>query len=278
MPELPEVEAVRRGLEQELVGKRIASVVVTGRRSVRRYADPQAFIDELVDARVAGVGRRGKHLLVHLDDGRELVVHLRMSGQLLWVTDRAPAPKHTHVVLTTDPAGTLRFVDPRTFGEMFLSAVDPATGEVPELAHFGIEPLAPTTTIAAFGERLRSHRVKLKPLLMDQRVIVGIGNIYSDEMLFRAGLRWDRVGNTLSDDDVARLYDAMVSVLRDAIDARGSSLRDAQYVDLYGRTGDYAAQHQVHARAGEPCVQCGRVIVRERVAGRSTYFCETCQG
>jgi formamidopyrimidine-DNA glycosylase len=278
MPELPEVEVVRRGLERELVGKRITSVVATGRRSVRRYDDPQAFVDAVVGARVTGVGRRGKHLLVHLDDGRELVIHLRMSGQLLWVLDDAPAPKHTHVVITTEPAGTLRFVDPRTFGELFVSAIDSETGEVPELAHFGIEPLAASTTPTVLGERLRAHRVKLKVLLMDQRVIAGIGNIYSDEMLFRAGLRWDRISNTLTDDDVARLYDAMVAVLREAIDARGSSLRDAQYVDLYGRTGDYAAQHQVHARAGEPCPRCGAPIVRVKVAGRSTYFCETCQG
>ena len=276
MPELPEVEVVCRDLERELVGACVTNVVATGRRSVRRYDDPAEFVAALTGRSVTAVTRRAKHIVVELDDGRVLVVHLRMSGQLLWVTDPdVPEPKHTHVVLGTD-RGQLRFVDPRTFGEMFVSAPDPE-GTVPELAHFGIEPLAPTTTATSFGALLRAHRAALKPFLMDQRRIVGIGNIYSDEMLFRAGLRWDRRTDSLSDGEIGRLYDAMVAVLRAAIAARGSTLSDAQYVDVYGNPGDFAAQHLVHARAGERCPTCGRVIVREKVAGRSTYFCENCQ-
>lgn len=274
MPELPEVEVVGQDLARELVGARLTGVTVSHPRSVRRVADVGAFVDALRGRVAVDVARRGKYLLVALDDGAVLVIHLRMSGQLLWATDRAtPRPKHTHVVIDTD-RGELRFVDPRTFGELFVAHPGP-NGAIGELRDLGIEPL--DTSCEKFAVLLRAHSAALKPFLMDQRRIAGIGNIYSDEILFRAGLRWDRRTNSLSDEEIVRLYDAMVTVLRAAIAHRGSSLADAQYVDIYGDTGGYAAEHQVHAREGEPCPNCGRAIVRAKVAGRSTYFCETCQ-
>lgn len=273
MPELPEVEVVRRDLDAVWRDRTLTSVVVTGVRSVRRTPNPQHFVDRLTGARVRGTNRRGKHILVELDDGDVLVIHLRMSGQVLLAHGDDPAPKHTHVVFTTDAGDVVRFVDPRTFGELFVTSAD-----LPELAHFGVEPLDPATTPAVLGAALRPRRVRLKALLLDQRVVAGIGNIYADEILFRAGLRWDRVANTLTDDEISRLHDAMRTVLIEAIDARGSSLRDAQYVDLFGRTGTFSAQHRVHARAGEPCPICGTPIERVRFAGRSTYFCPRCQG
>ena len=277
MPELPEVETLRRDLERDLVGEEIVAVAVHGRRSIRRYSSPQRFIDALVGRSVTAVGRRGTYLLIELDDVHVLVVHLRMSGQLLKAELHAgPAPKHTHVVITTHEGWALRFVDPRTFGELFVSARN-VEGVIPELAHFGIEPLDPATTPEAFATLLRSHRVMLKPLLLDQRRIAGIGNIYSDEILFRAALRWDRRSDTLTDDEIRRLHASLVEVLEAAIVERGSTLADAQYVDFYGRPGGFAVHHQVHARAGEPCPRCGEPIVREKAAGRSTYRCARCQ-
>jgi formamidopyrimidine-DNA glycosylase len=272
VPELPEVEVVRRDLEAHVVGARIADVVVTGPRSVRRQA-----VSEL-RARVRGrevatAGRRGKYLVLGLADRTRLVVHLRMSGQLLLVPDAAvPRKPHTHVVFALGDGRELRFVDPRTFGEVF--AV-PEGEPVPALDVLGPEPfgLRPVDLHAL----LRSRRAALKPLLMDQRFLAGLGNIYSDEVLWTARLRWDRRSDTVSAEGARRLHSAVQAVLADAVTHRGSSLGEDEYVDLFGRPGRFQLRHQVYGRAGLPCLRCGTAIQRIRVAGRSSYLCTTCQ-
>jgi len=278
MPELPEVEVVRRDLEREIVGKRIRRVEVDGLRSVRRHDDPATLADRLVGRTITRVDRRGKYLLGFLDGTDVLVVHLGMSGQLLHVANgRAARPKHTHVVISFERGGQLRFVDPRTFGEMFVTARDDVEHDVPELAHLGIDPLSRGMSWEYFGELMSKRRTKLKPLLMDQKFMAGIGNIYSDEILWGAGLRWDRVSDTLSDQEIRRLYRSMMETLQDAVKHRGSSLADEQYVDLYGRPGGFQHHHNVYAREGETCPRCRSTIVRVRAGGRSTFFCATCQ-
>jgi formamidopyrimidine-DNA glycosylase len=281
MPELPEVEVVRRDLEREIVGKRIRRVEVDGERSVRRHADPAELIDRLVGRRITRVERRGKYLVCPLDGeptGDVLVVHLGMSGQLLYVANgRAARPKHTHVVISFERGGQLRFVDPRTFGEMFVTAGGEVEHDVPELAHLGIDPLTRAMSWEHFGDLVTGRRTKLKPLLMDQKFVAGIGNIYSDEILWGAGLRWDRPSDTLTDEEIRRLYRSMMETLHDAVKHRGSSLADEQYVDLYGKPGEFQHHHNVYAREGGTCSRCRGTIVRLRVGGRSTFFCETCQ-
>jgi formamidopyrimidine-DNA glycosylase len=201
-----------------------------------------------------------------------------MSGQLLRAKSvKEPLEKHTHVVITFTQGGQLRFVDPRTFGELFVTTAEQLEEELPELAHLGFDPLDNVMSWTAFGERLYSRKTKLKPLLMDQRFLAGIGNIYSDEILFAAGLRHDRSSETLTSQEVRRLYRAMVETLQDAIKHRGSSLGDEQYRDLFGEIGDYQSQHQVYDREGQACRRCRSVIVREKAAGRSTFFCRQCQ-
>ncbi len=277
MPELPEVEVVRRDLERELVGKRVKGVEVDGMRSVRRHHNRKQFISRLEGKKFTAVERRGKYLLCRLDGNDVLVVHLGMSGQLLRAkTSRETKPKHTHVVITFTQGGQLRFIDPRTFGEMFVTETD-ELAKVSELNHLGIDPLEHAMSWEEFGALINQKSTKLKPLLMDQKFLAGIGNIYSDEILWGAGLKWDRSSESLSPQEVRRLYRAMVETLQDAVKYRGSSLADEQYVDLFGKPGEYQLHHKVYAREGEACPRCRHVVVRERYGGRSTFYCGACQ-
>ena len=186
-----------------------------------------------------------------------LVVHLGMSGQLLRAKGpKDPLDKHTHVIITFTQGGQLRFVDPRTFGEMFVTTTDELTAQVPELAHLGFDPLEDVMSWSRFGQLLAERPTALKTLLMDQKFVAGIGNIYSDEILFAAGLRYDRQSDSLSAQEIRRLYRAMVETLTEAVKHRGSSLADEQYRDLYGAIGDYQGQHQVYDREGQACRRC----------------------
>ncbi|HKA02991.1 MAG TPA: bifunctional DNA-formamidopyrimidine glycosylase/DNA-(apurinic or apyrimidinic site) lyase [Acidimicrobiales bacterium] len=276
MPELPEVETVRRDLDREFAGKKVKAVQVTGARSVRRGTKPQ-LSKRLVGRTFKTVKRKGKYLIVVLDSGEWFVVHLRMSGQLLKATPRAPKPNHTHVVIEFTHGNQLRFVDPRTFGEVFL--VDPAklAEEAPDLAELGWDPLEDPMLWVDFARMVLSRRQQLKALLTDQKVIAGLGNIYSDEVLHAAGLRFDRPSNTLTVQEVRRLFRAILEVVHDAVAARGSSLADEQYVDLSGRPGSYQEHHQVYGREGKACLRCRATIERTKWGGRSTFYCPSCQ-
>lgn len=278
MPELPEVETIRRDLEKEVVGKRIKRVEVTGKRSVRRHASPAEFTSRLDGRKITGVDRKGKYLIIRLDDAEVLVIHLGMSGQLLRAKSaREPVERHTHVVFTFTQGGQLRYVDPRTFGELFVTTGDQVEREVPDLAHLGLDPIEDVISWSRFGELLRSRHTKLKTLLMDQRFLAGIGNLYADEILWGAGLRHDRSSETLSSQEVRRLARSMSETLQAAIKHRGSSLADEQYRDLFGEVGEFQAHHQVYGREGEACPRCRSPIVRIRTQGRSTFMCQRCQ-
>jgi formamidopyrimidine-DNA glycosylase len=278
MPELPEVEVIRRDLEKEVVGRKVKAVDVAGMRSIRRYRQRKQFTGALVGKKFLGVERRGKYLLVKLDGGDVLVIHLGMSGQLRRAAGtKEPVAKHTHVVITFTQGGQLRFIDPRTFGEMFVTSLDGLEDEVDELAHLGLDPLETALSWDHFGDLVAQRHAKLKPALMDQKFIAGIGNIYSDEILHHAGLRWDRMSDELTPEEVRRLYRAVVEVLQEGVKHRGSSLADEQYVDLHGKKGGYQEHHQVYAREGQACYRCRRDVVREKVGNRSTFYCPYCQ-
>ena len=276
MPELPEVETVRRDLDREFAGKKVKSVQVTGVRSVRRGTKAQ-LAKRLAGRTFKTAKRKGKYIIVVLDSGEWFVIHLRMSGQLLKSTPKAPKPKHTHVVIDFTQGSQLRFVDPRTFGEVFV--VDPAklAEEAPDLAELGWDPLDDPMLWVDFARMVLSRRQQLKALLTDQHVIAGLGNIYSDEVLHAAGLRYDRQSNTLTVQEVRRLFRAILEVVHEAVAARGSSLADEQYVDLYGRPGTFQTQHQIYGREGKACARCRATIERVKWSGRSTYYCPSCQ-
>ena len=278
MPELPEVETVRRGLEGAVVGRRIAGVQVLGRRSVRRQS-PAELTTRLEGRTLTAAGRRGKFLLMSLDDDAVLVVHLRMSGQLLHLsgTERPPIAAHTHVVVELGDGTQLRFIDPRTFGEWFVSSDLDSRGVPAELAHLGRDPLLEGLPTAYLATHFAGRRARLKGLLTDQRIVAGIGSIYADEICFRAKLRPDRSGGSLTGPELASLAKAARAVLREAVASRGSSLRDKGYRDLAGDFGSFQERHAVYGRTGEQCPRCGNRVVRFQVGARAAYMCEGCQ-
>ena len=281
MPELPEVETVRRGLER-IVGRHIRAVEV-GRERVVRRTSARAVIDGMTDTVVLAARRRGKYLLLSLDSGDEVMIHLRMSGQVLVRPAGSARPVHTHLVAHLNamgdrPAEELWFVDPRTFGEIVVFDPDRVAVEVPELARLGIDPVVDGLPVAVLRRALRSRHRLLKPLLLDQSVVCGIGNIYADEILHAARLRPDRYSDELSLAAERRLQASITSVLTEAIEAGGSTLSDAQYVDLDGATGSYQDAHRVYGRTGERCPTCDVGWIRRTVsAQRSTHYCPRCQ-
>lgn len=280
MPELPEVEVVRRDLEKEVIGRKIKKAEVkntkNAMRIIRRHKKRKDFEDGLVGAKITRVDRKGKYLQMYLDNSNVLVAHLGMSGQLLQCKTSAPALNHTHVVLDFTVGGQLRYVDPRTFGEMFVSEKDEMDG-IKELQNLGIDPLVDALTWQYFSETLVLRKTKMKQLLMDQKFICGIGNIYSDEILFWAGIRFDRQSDTLSPSEVRRLYRAIQEILQDAIKYRGTSAEDEQYRDLYGAVGEYQQFLKVYQREGQACRRCRTPIERSRFSNRSTFYCPQCQ-
>lgn len=281
MPELPEVETVRRGIEARVVGRRVGDVTVGRERSVRRVGR-EAVITGLSGATVVSADRRGKYLLCGLDTGDMMMIHLRMSGRVIVAPHGSPRPPHTHVVLPLAARDGMReemwFVDPRTFGEVVV--YDPAhEGEVlPELARLGVDPIRDPFDADVLGHALRGRRGALKPLLLGQHVVAGIGNIYADEILHRCRMRWDRPVDSLRRPQVRLLAEQTVTVLSEAIEAGGSTLDDTQYVDVEGNTGWFQLNHLVYGREGEGCLTCGKSRIRRVVAaGRSTSYCARCQ-
>ena len=299
MPELPEVETVRSSLARDLPGRKFKTVSVTNGRVVRRHKSAKEFRALVEGHAVKSVERLGKNLIIELDNATHLVIHLGMSGQLLRAKGpKDVKPKHTHVVFTFLQGPELRYVDPRTFGELFVSTA-PAEGEevaiskfarlsiggeglalrrqIPELAHLGIDPFEDQIGWDRFAAILRSRSTSLKTVLTDQDIIAGIGNIYADETLYAAGLRYDRPSESLSTIEIRRLHRAITEVLTEAIKHSGSTLDDEQFVDPDGQPGTFQQYHQVYNREGLPCYQCRQPIKKVTVRGRSTYYCEKCQ-
>ena len=288
MPELPEVETVRRGIDRHIVGRRISAVEVGRERTVRRTSR-DALIAGLTGTTVVAAHRRGKYLVCPLDSGDAVMIHLRMSGQLLIAPSGTPRPAHTHVVAHLDPRADVPvtgagdrhevwFVDPRTFGEVVVFDPDRAAVEVPELARLGIDPLVDDLDRASLRRLLLARRRQLKALLLDQQVIAGLGNIYADEVLHQARLHPLRTSDDLTGPEITRLHRSIHDVLGAAIDAGGSTLGDNQYVDLMGGEGSYQDDHRVYGRTGQICSTCGRgVVLRVVSGGRSTHLCPRCQ-
>jgi formamidopyrimidine-DNA glycosylase len=287
MPELPEVETVARQLEPELEGRRIESLEVLDERWSRPV--PAAELGEAVSGRtIEGLGRRGKYLLLELDGGQTLVMHLRMTGNLvlvegedvldpsegrrLYEAERSTSARHLRARFLLDDGREVWFTDPRRFGEAFL--IDDSRLEE-RFAKLGIEPLSPEFTAAALGEMAAGRTVPLKSFLLDQSGVAGVGNIYADEALFRARLHPLSPAGSMRPEHQAALRDAVVAALEAGIDHGGSSIDD--YRDGRGEKGTMQNEFLVHTRAGEPCPSCGGEIVRIVVAGRSTYFCPSCQ-
>jgi len=268
MPELPEVEVTRRGLAPQLAGRTISGVAV--REPRLRWPVPREVL-ALAGRTVKAIHRRGKYLLLDCGDGH-LIVHLGMSGSLRLLPPGTPAQKHDHFDLVLGDR-VLRLRDPRRFGAVLWTSKD--LGAHPLLAGLGVEPLSPALAPARLHALARGCRMPVKQFLMDARRIVGVGNIYASESLFRAGINPRKRADRVALKDCARLAKAIKQTLRAAIRAGGSSLRD--YVGADGVLGDFQTRTWVYAREGEPCRRCRTPIRRIVQAGRSSFFCPTCQ-
>lgn len=276
MPELPEVEVVRLGVERGVVGRTIASVEVAHPRAIRRHPTGERdFIDQLLGRTVQAALRRGKYLWLPLDSGDALVGHLGMSGQLLVVPPEKPAEKHLRVRFTfTDGGRELRFADQRTFGGLFVSA---GGADLPDdIAHIARDPLDPAFDDTDFHARLRRRSTGIKRALLDQSLISGVGNIYSDEALWRARLHYARDTSGMRRPETERLLVAVREVLNESLAAGGTSF-DALYVSVEGVSGDFERELGVYGREGEPCLTCGTPIRRDHFMNRSTFYCPRCQ-
>lgn len=274
MPELPEVETVRRGLFTALVGQKIVEVEELRPQSIG-FPTPADFEQSLRGHAVLDVSRRGKYLLIHLDRGAHLGVHLRMSGRLLVTLPEQPLGNHVRVRIFLDQGLELRFEDMRVFGRLWYvppgkAAEDIITG----LKHLGPEPLD-NFSGKDLADRLKKRTQPIKTSLLDQRVVAGIGNIYADESLFGARINPLRPAQSLTLKELDTLATVIQSTLRRAIALGGSTLRD--YTDSRGINGNYQEEAWVYARKGAPCRVCGTLVERIRLAGRSTHFCPRCQ-
>ena len=278
MPELPEVETVARGLRTVLPGRRILDIHL-GKTDF--IDDPAAIERELPGARIAGVRRFGKFLLLDLErsnkirsngspDQFSLQVHLGMTGQLVTCPPDARIKPHTHVFLALDDGRELRYTDIRRFGRIRI--IDSGAREA-ILGEFGLDPLEASEQ--EFSVKIRTRNARIKALLLDQRVLRGIGNIYADESLWRARIHPKRLGANLKGRELRRLFQKVQQVLREAIRLGGSSVSD--YVNSNGEPGEFQLRHRVYMREGKKCFRCGTRIRRDIVAGRSSYFCPRCQ-
>jgi len=273
MPELPEVESVRRQLEPALVGRRFERVSIDDPRLVRPY-EPAEVAAELEGEAVAAVERRGKYLVVRFESGRVLLIHLRMTGSLLRAPNGSlPDDPHRRAVVSLDDDSDVAYRDVRRFGTWLL--LEPGEAEPYLAARVGDEPLDALFTAARLGERLAGRRTTLKAALLDQRTLAGMGKIYVDEALWRARLNPLRPASELDRNELRRLHRGIRAALEHGLARQGSTLRDYRLPD--GSGGSMQAEFRVYGRRDEPCDRCGTPIARTQVAGRTTWFCPTCQ-
>ena len=277
MPELPEVEVVRRGLEAHVAGKTITAVRVNHPRAVRRHeAGPADLTARLLNMQITGTGRRGKYLWLTLSDDSALVVHLGMSGQMLL----GPVQNEGHLRIATllDDGTALSFVDQRTFGGWMLTDVVTVDGtDVPApVAHIARDPLDPRFDRDGVVNVLRRKHSEIKRQLLDQTVVSGIGNIYADEALWRVKINGARLASSLSRKQLGELLDAATEVMTDSLGEGGTSF-DSLYVNVNGESGYFERSLDAYGREGEPCRRCGAVMRREKFMNRSSFYCPRCQ-
>jgi formamidopyrimidine-DNA glycosylase len=274
MPELPEVETIARGVDERLRGDRIETTWFSGKPEPFK-SSPQLMAKELPGRRIERVHRVGKHIVFDLVDGKapglQWIVHLGMTGRLLVADANTPVPSHTHGILHLVSGRELRFVDARRFGRMELHGLP--TKKTTRFTGTGQEPL--NISQDEFAALFRPRRTSVKAALLNQKLLQGVGNIYADESLFRAGIRPRRMARRLKRAELDRLHTAVQTVLTEAIALGGSSVSD--YVDADGVEGFFQLQHRVYMRTGQPCLVCGTPIRRIVVAGRGTHYCPQCQ-
>lgn len=271
MPELPEVETVRRGLERLIVGRTITDMEIKVSKMIK--LDSKVFKQELIGETFSAVKRRGKYLLLELSD-KVIISHLRMEGKYLLFPDQVPENKHFHVFFSLDDGSTLVYQDVRKFGTFELVAGSQVDTYF-ERKKIGPEPTASDFLLAPFREKLANSRKPIKPLLLEQTLVAGLGNIYVDEVLWASSIHPERPANSLTDEEVERLHDEIIRILQLAITKGGSTIRT--YRNALGEDGTMQDYLQVYGKTGEPCPRCATPIEKIKVGGRGTHFCPSCQ-
>lgn len=274
MPELPEVHTVVMGLNKLLRGKKIVNTHIY-EEMIIGYPQKEEFIKLSEGKKIKSLARRGKYIIVDFNDNNhKLVVHLRMSGKLLYKKRNDEKDKHTHVIFEFNDGTDLRFNNIRKFGRLYI-ITEKELEKAGNLSNLGIEPLSDEFTSDLFKEMLDAKKGMVKPLIMNQEFIAGIGNIYADEALFMANIRPDRKANTLNEQEIKDLYNAIRVILKKGIKMGGTSVSD--YVNALGKSGQFQHELNVYKKEGEKCEKCGEEIEKKKVSGRSARFCPNCQ-
>jgi formamidopyrimidine-DNA glycosylase len=279
MPELPEVETIRIGLQEKIKDKQIKDIIVNISKIIKKPS-LEEFITKIKDKKIKEIDRRGKYIIIYLNSEDKLVVHLGMTGLLIYpydnkITEKEINSKHNHLIFTFTDDTQLVFNDVRRFGKIFLvSNID----EVESIAKLGVEPIEDYFTEEIFIQVLNKKKnSKIKSFLMKQEFITGLGNIYANEVLYRSNIHPLRLISSLNKQEVRNLYQQIKLVLVEAVKLRGSTVADEAYLDTDGEKGKFAKKLQVYARKGEPCLKCGHSIEVVRIEGRSSFICPQCQ-
>lgn len=276
MPELPEMETLRRDLDREVGGKRIKTAEVTGRTAISHTPKKQ-LVERLEGVKITGADRRGLLLTLKLDSGDLLVIDVREGGGLRKTTPKEEVQKGTQVVLSFTQGGQLRMVDTTGVMKVWLATPEELLEQEPVLAELGLDPVAEPISWTTFGHLLLSRAQPIKALLMDPTAVVGIGPVYSDEILWQSGLRHDRESQRLTSQEMRRLYRSLVETLHDGAKHRGTTLEDGAYHDLAGKPGAYQEMLQVYDRAGKACNRCRSTIAKVRYGKGHVFMCPDCQ-
>jgi formamidopyrimidine-DNA glycosylase len=278
LPELPEIETVRRGLERETVGRRVKSVDVVVAKATNRNGSRKAFQTRLEGAKIRNVDRRGSLLVQALDTGELLVFDVGETGMLLRAAPKDDTPQDLLLSITFTQGGQLRLADPQAKAEAFVVTPELLLEEMPALADLGLDPVAAPVSWTAFAQSLVNRRnEKLKAVLLDPTFVVGLGGLYADEILYDAGLRPDREVSTVSTMEIRRLYRSLVEILHEATKHHGTSTDEHPFTDLHGKPGSFQEELQVWGRDGEPCRRCRGTVTKVRSGGKVTYWCPSCQ-
>ncbi|HEU5085560.1 MAG TPA: DNA-formamidopyrimidine glycosylase [Acidimicrobiales bacterium] len=277
MAELPEVETLRRQLERDVVGRKVKTVEVNDTKVIPRHSTKKQFASMLEGTKLKSLIRRGTFLIFTLDTGDRFIIRPGAKGQLRKAGAKDDLEAGTGVVITFTQGGQLRYVDPKRTGELWILTPEQVAEGVDEIELLGYDVVDQPVPWADFAKLVLSRSVKLKTLLNDEDLLAGIGDVYSDEILYDAGLRYDRLSDSLSVQEVRRLYRSVVEILHDAIKHGGTTLPDDGWRDLHGDAGGYNEYHQVYGRDGEPCRRCRDVVAKAKFGGKNTYFCEQCQ-
>lgn len=276
MPELPEIETLRRDLDKEVVGKKIKAVEVLGTKVISRHTTKKPFQERLEGAKVDGLSRKGTWLLVRLAED-VLALNLGTTARIVKAAAKEAVAPDTQLVITFTVGGQLRLIDAKATGEAFVTSAEELDTELPQLAAMGFDPLDDVISWNTFGAALNREKTKLKQLLMDSKFIAGIGTVYSDEVLWAAGLRYDREASSLTTQDVRRLHRALLETLHDGVKYRGVSQPGDVYVDYFGKPGGSGNELKVVGRDGKPCRRCRQPVVKSRYGSKYTYHCGSCQ-